>query len=150
MGTAFSTGVVVFCYCNIFRHVRRHRQEILNHASISMNTRNNKVSITNSMNREERKTLARQKKSTLTMVYILLFFFLCYFPALVYQVVAATAARTGEHNQSLRIAYRIVFTLVELNSSLNPVLYCLRITELREAVMKVAKKHIKRSSNVTH
>ena len=74
MGTALSTGVVVFCYCNIFRHVRRHRQEILNHASVSMNTRNNKVSITNSMNREERKTLARQKKSTLTMVYILYIF----------------------------------------------------------------------------
>ena len=67
-----------------------------------------------------------------------------------YQVVAAIAVRTGEHNQSLRIAYRIAFTLVELNSTLNNVLYCLRITELREAVMKVVKKHIKRSRDVTH
>ena len=149
MGTVFSTGVVVFCYGNIFGHVRRHRQQILNHATVSMNTRNKNVCIANSMNREERKTIARLKNSTLTMVYILLFFFLCYFPALVYQV-AAAAVRSGEHNQSLRITYRIVFTLVELNSSLNPVLYCLRITELREAVMKVVKKPIKRRKVVTH
>ena len=149
MGTALSTGVVVFCYGNIFLHVRRHRQQILNHVSVSMNTRNKKVCINNSINSEERKTMVRQKKSTLTMVYILLFFFLCYFPALVYQVVAATAMRTGEHSQSLRIAYRIVFTLVELNSSLNPVLYCLRITELREAVVKVVKKPVKRRRDVT-
>ena len=83
------------------------------------------------------------------MVYILLFFFLCYFPSFVYQVVAATAMRTGERNHLLRITYRIVFTLVELNSSLNPVLYCLRITELREALIKVLRKAIKRSWDVT-
>ena len=62
MGTALSTGVVVFCYGNIFLHVRRHRQQILNHVSVSMNTRNKKVCINNSINSEERKTLIRQKK----------------------------------------------------------------------------------------
>ena len=144
MGTALSTGVVVFCCGNIFLHVRRHRQQILNHVSVSMNTRNKKVCINNSINSEERKTLIRQKKSTLTMVYILLFFFLCYFPVFVYQVVAAIAVRTGEHSQSLRVTYRIAFTLAEVNSSLNPALYCLRIAELREALMKVLKSAIKR------
>ena len=79
------------------------------------------------------------------MAYILLFFVLGYFPVFVYQVVAATIAmRTGERNQLLRVAYRAIFTLAELNSSLNPVLYCLRITELRKAVMKVVKKATKR------
>ena len=145
MGTALFTGVVLFCYCKIFVHVRRHSQQFLNHATICTNIRKNEVCITNSINNEERKILARQKKSTLTMAYILLFFVLCYFPVFVYQVVAAAIAmRTGERNQLLRVAYRAIFTLAELNSSLNPVLYCLRITELRKAVMKVVRKATKR------
>ena len=141
MGTALCTGVIVFNYSKILVHVRQHRQQILNRVSVSMNTRNNKVSITNSINSEERKILARQKKSTRTVIYILLLFFLCYFPVFAYQV-AAALVRYGEHNQALRITYRIAFTLAEVNSSLNPALYCLRITELREAVMRVVRKAI--------
>ena len=62
MGIALFTGVVLFCYGNIFAHVRRHRQQILNHATVSIDTRNKRVCLTNLMNREERKTMARQKK----------------------------------------------------------------------------------------
>ena len=142
MGTALFTGVVVFCYGKIFLLIRRHRQQILRQVPFSMNA-SISVRATNLKDKAEKKTMARQKKCTLNMVYILLFFFLCYFPTFAYQVVAAVV-RTGENDQLLRLAYRCVFTLTELKSSLNPVLYCLQIVEIREAVMKVVKKATKR------
>ena len=144
---SLSTGILVVCYSKIFILVRRHRQQILNQVSVSIKTRENKVCIsvrgTSSQNSAEKLTMTRQKKSTLTMVYILLFFFLCYLPSIVYQVVVVTSGIHGD-DESLRVAYRYTFTLISVNSSLNPVLYCLRITELREAVINVVKKTVKR------
>ena len=82
---------------------------------------------------------ARHKKASLTMFYILLFFFLCYLPSFAYQITAATI-RPREDDRTMRIVYRLTFSVAMVNSALNPVLYCLRIDDLRTAVRILINK----------
>ena len=50
--------------------------------------------------------MARQKKSTLTMFYILIIFLLCILPLFVYQIVVVIL-NPPEDDQSVRLAYHM-------------------------------------------
>ena len=82
------------------------------------------------------------KKSTLTMFYILIIFLLCILPLFVYQIVVVIL-NPPEDDQSVRLAYRFASSFSMLNRALNPALYCLRIDELREAVVNFVSKRFK-------
>ena len=113
-------GISAFCYTKIFRRLRqpqaqvqnRVRQEKTNEGGIPLN-------------------IARYKKTVSTALWVQLTLVACYLP---YGVVSAiTHPYTPSHN----VAVRLTQTLILLNSSLNPILYCWKITSVRKAVKDI-------------
>ena len=82
------------------------------------------LSATNELN------IARYKKAVSTAIWLQLTLVACYLP---YGVVTALAT-SGGRSSSVSNAYYYVVSLVYLNSSLNPILYCWKIEEVRQGV----------------
>ena len=115
----FSSLIVTFwAYSKIYKQVRRHHRCIQDQ---EISTR-----ITG---------MAKYKKSTITMAYVLGLFVLSNAPFLGVVV----AHRFQGYTNSVKVAYIYVSTLVFISSSVNPVIYCWRITEIRRAVVKTVK-----------
>ena len=74
--------------------------------------------------------IARYKKAVSSALWVQLVLIACYLP---YGIVVALWAYTGPQSVVFLVA-RCTITLVYLNSSLNPVIYCWKIKELREVV----------------
>lgn len=115
----FSSLIVTFwAYSRIYKEVKRH------HRSIQDQEKSARVT-----------AIAKHKKSTVTMVYILGLFVLSNAPFLGVVV----TQRIQGYTNSVKVAYIYASTIVFMSSSVNPVIYCWRITEIRRAVVKVTK-----------
>ena len=71
--------------------------------------------------------IARYKKTVSTIMWVQLALVVCYVP---WVIVAVLDANESEHD----VAWMTATTLVYLNSSLNPILYCWKIREVKQAV----------------
>ena len=67
------------------------------------------------------------------MLYVVSLFLACFIPFLT--VLVAKRQRGG--GPTLNIIYNVFATVVYLNSSLNPFVYCYRLKEIRVAVFKI-------------
>jgi len=109
-------------YLRVLKYVRRHENHIRDQKTIQTAQR---------CPVEYRLTkMTRYKKSTLTMVYILGIFVLCYIPFLCVKVVY----KIDGYTTSVKTASLYASTIVFLNSSFNPLVYCWRIPDIRKAV----------------
>ena len=73
------------------------------------------------------------KRSAVTMLYIMVLFLACYIPFL-----STLVARMHEgRSLRLNIIYNFTATIVYMNSSLNPFIYCFRSKDIRIAVLKL-------------
>lgn len=85
--------------------------------------------------------IKRIKRSSRTMIAIFVLFCFCYLPNL-----SVTTSLIFKESQTmerqLRIAYEFSIFMVCINGSLNPVIYCFRISEFRKAVYKLVGKAI--------
>ena len=121
-----SLAISALSYLKIYLSLRRHRnsmQDIVQQRHPNgrrMNTLN----------------IARYRKTVSTALYVQLALLACYLP---YGVVVATALASG-YLPSFNIAVRLTITLVLLNSSLNPILYCWKIRSVRKAVKEILKQ----------
>ena len=107
-------------YCKIYSAVRRHKNQI--QAMQIQQVEQNAKMVTN---------LTRSRKSALCAFYVYFVFLICYLP-----VAFTLAARlTGDLNTALKISTLSSWTLVYLNSSLNPVIYCWKMRHIRRAMM---------------
>ena len=80
---------------------------------------------------QEKSSLIRYQKSLKTMLYVVCLVLLCYLPYICLSLpVVFTGRSVGE-----RAAWTIIDTLILLNSSLNPFVYCWRTKPVRRAVM---------------
>ena len=108
--------ISIFCYTKIHHKLRHHQvqaqnhvpQEKLNRGGIPLN-------------------IARYKKTVSSIMWVQLTLLVCYIP---WGVVAVLYAN-GIHHQ---VAWDAATTLIYLNSSLNPILYCWKIGEVKQAV----------------
>ena len=108
-------------YMKVLKYVRRHENQI--HDQNASNP--DRYPASNRL-----LGIRRYRKSTLTMAYIVGIFVLCYIPFLCVKL-----AHTIEgYTVSVKTAYVYATTVVFLNSSFNPVVYCWRITDIRRAV----------------
>lgn len=110
-------------YIMIYRLVRRHQLQI----------RQQCFTRSPDDNRNKTIDMVRYKRSTITMLYILGFFLLCYFPFLLVMLVEVAI---GETLQS-KAAYLYTVTSIFINSALNPLIYCWRMMEIRMAIRKI-------------
>ena len=103
----------IFCYTKIFLTLRHHNTQIQNHAQ--------QPNQTNQLN------IARYKKAVSTALWLQLTLVACYLPYCI--EVASRPFSTLDPSAKIYTG-----TLVFLNSSLNPILYCWKIEEVRQAV----------------
>ncbi|XP_068684475.1 adenosine receptor A3-like [Montipora foliosa] len=120
----------MFSHTMIFFNLRQHRTRVQDRRShedppIACSRLRSEVSI------------AKHKKAVSSVLWVQLALLICYLP---YSVIITLRNIKGELSQTLLLSeqYAIVFALV--NSSLNPLLYCWKIIEVRQAVLATLKK----------
>ena len=80
--------------------------------------------------------IARYKKAVYSALWVQLALVVCYVP---YSVVAILIASSEIYSSQLIVSSRIVLVFVFFNSSLNPFLYCWKISEVRQAVIETIR-----------
>ena len=112
--------VTLSMHTHVFRRVRHHRNQIRDRFELAA-----------SFDGQRWIDMARHKKSTATILYILGAFIFCYVPFLG----TILAEISGGYTLSVKIAYQYTTSIVFFSSTLNPILYCWRIREIRRAAM---------------
>ena len=108
--------ISIFSYTKIFLTLRHHQNQVQDHVQ--------QPNQTNQLN------MARYKKAVSSAIWLQLTLVACYLP---HVIVVVFRAQSGL-NTSLYQARSYTITLVYLNSSLNPILYCWKIDEVRQTV----------------
>ena len=111
-------------YCKMHAVVRRHRNEINSALQVQQVAQNGKQA-----------SDARLKKTALATFYVYIVFLGCYVP---YFCVRAASIISGESVLRQHLFYYFL-TLMYLNSSLNPLVYCWKMRNIRQAVMSVLR-----------
>ena len=113
------------CYLKIYLLVRHHKTEIL-----TQRTQVTQEQIENEAN------AAKLKKSATSTFYLYLVFVACYVPRMCIMSIISSA---GESTALLRHLRLYTFTLVFLNSSLNPLIYCWKMRHIGKAIMVILR-----------
>ena len=117
---------IVVCVC-VLQIVRKHERRIESEAILSAHLHDRR--------RVDNKSF---KRASVTMVGILSSYFLCYTPFLsVVLLISKTSRDSNVATAGEKLAYDIAGTIILVFSSFNPCFYCLRITELRQAVVNL-------------
>ena len=115
IGVTLCLVISIFSYTKIFFTLRHHQNEVQDHVQQSNQTNLLKI--------------ARYRKAVSSALWLQFTLVVCYLPSLI----LATLAIEAEPS-SVSLAFSYSSTLVYLNSSLNPILYCWKIDEVRQAV----------------
>ena len=115
-----TTGLL---YCKLYAAVRHHTKQI--HA----------LQVQQATQNEDMANAARLKKSSLATFYVYFVYLVCYLPLSCY-LFAKTV--NGETHLLSRLSY-FTRTLVFLNSSLNPLIYCWKMRHIRQTVMNILR-----------
>ena len=122
--------ISTFCYIRIYLTVRHHRLQI--------QTQQLAVQCRYAANNT---TMMRLKRSALNTFLFYVFMITCYFPAYVLLMIF------GLGYMKWATEWAIASTVVFMNSSINPILYCWRLRELRVAVVKTVKRVLRLQGN---
>ena len=114
-----TTGLL---YCNIYAAVRHHTKQI--HA----------LQVQQATQNEDMANAARLKKTSLATFYVYFVYLVCYLP-----VSCVVFAEKNGKTPLLSHLYHITLTLVFLNSSLNPLIYCWKMRHIRQSVMNILR-----------
>ena len=120
----FSIIVSTFSYTKIFFTLRHQQAQVQDHVQPEQSSRGRSVL-----------NIARYKKTVYSVAWIQFAMLACYGP----YIVMAFLWNFGIIDYS-KIAGEVFFCLVFLNSSLNPVLYCWRIKDVRQEVKNTIRK----------
>ena len=116
IGTSLCLVISSFSYTKIFLTLRHHQNQVQDHVK--------QPNQTNQLN------IPRYKKAVSTAIWLQLTLVACYLP---YCVVAAS-------RPSSTLTWMYAATLLFLNSSLNPILYCWKIKEVRQAAKNTIRQ----------
>ena len=122
--TIFSIIVSTFSYSTIFFTLRHQQAQVEDHVQPEQSSRVRSVL-----------NIARYKKTVYSVAWIQFAMLACYGP----YIVMAFLWSFGIIDYS-KIAGEVFFCLVFLNSSLNPVLYCWRIKDVRQEVKNTIRQ----------
>ena len=112
----------IVSYTKIFLSLRRHQARLQDHAQ-----RPNKTFPLN---------IARYKEAVSSAIWLQVTMITCYLP----QGIVAVFSINSEVSSSAFLASHYTATLVFINSSLNPILYCWKIQEVRQAVKDTIRR----------
>ena len=125
--SAIFTGVCLaistLCYIRIYQVAQRHRLQIhVQEQAVQRHIVENRIS------------RMRLKQSAVNTFIIYIFLIACYIPSYILLFLY------GISYADWKTEWTISTTIVFMNSSMNPILFCWRIRELRVAVLKAARK----------
>ena len=125
--TIFSIIVSTFSYSTIFFTLRHQQAQVEDHVQPEQSSRVRSVL-----------NIARYKKTVYSVAWIQFAMLACYGP----HFVMSFLLQFGNIDDSIErtIADEVFFSLVFLNSSLNPVLYCWRIKDVRQHVKNTIRQ----------
>jgi len=119
---ATSFLVTLMSTLKIFQIVRRHQRQI---SQQHQNVQSNTVDV------------LKCRKSAVTVLYVYGLFVIFYLPLCATMVVETLTGYTLR----VKVAYDYAATAVFINSFLNPLVYCMRIGEIRRAVKNLLKRN---------
>ena len=111
-------------YTKILRALRLHHTQIQDHAQQS-------PSQPNALN------IALYRKAVYSTLWVQLALFVCYLPSCIVIVLYTLGKISATH---LNVIGTVMGVLVSFNSTLNPFLYCWKISEVREAVKQTLRQ----------
>ena len=120
----FSTAciiIITFFNFKIYVAVRRHAHQI------------QALQVQQAAQDEVMANAGRLRKSAFTTVYVYLLFLVCYLPQMCWGI-AAEAPESGIPDTDAGLYF---FTLVCLNSSLNPLIYCWKMRNIRHNIINI-------------
>ena len=115
--TTLSVATSVFCYTRIHVRLRHHQVQQRNHVPQGQ-PNDGRIPL----------NIARYKKTIASVLWVQLALFACYIP------IGVTFALDCIGIQSHGVVFLTTNSLVYFNSSLNPILYCWKIKEVKKAV----------------
>ena len=119
-------GVSMYSYTRIFVRLRHHQTQVQDN-------------VTRQPNQTSLLNIARYRKTASSALWLQLTLVVCYLPF----VVAAPLAFKKilrRPSSAFFLAREFTVTLVYFNSSLNPILYCWKIREVRQAVKEIVRQ----------
>ena len=124
----FSLFISVFSYAKIFKTLRYRQVHV--HGNTQQGQRPNGKG--NQLN------IARYKKTVYSIAWVQLALFICYFPLNL--MVFLRLLGKLPFSTEISILWELFVTLLYLNSSLNPALYCWRVRDVRQEVKNMIRK----------
>ena len=142
---AFGFIITIVVYTRIYLTVRRHKNQI------------HSLQVQEVAHSDEIKHFIVLVKSTASIFYVCLLLLICYLPFLI----CTAVIRIYGSSIALKQFFLYSMTLIFLNSSLNPVVYCWKMRHVRHAIVNILRKmsrtinrplriNYNRSSSVVH
>ena len=117
----------IYCYTRIFLRLRNHQTQVQDN-------------VEGQPNQTIPQNIARYKKTVSSALWLQLTLGFCYLPVTLVRPLVIQGTIRGELSSALYLAGVFTYTLVYFNSSLNPILYCWKITEVRQAAKDTIRK----------
>lgn len=133
----FLIGVNTWCYYKIMRVVRQHQVQIHSQASVLNHATLHEETVFPEQNSWK---MSRYMKSLKTAFYIAGAFVLCYVPLASFLSLLQFAPKSAFSKHTISSLLIVAETVVFVNSSLNPVIYFWRVTNLRLAAIHQLRK----------
>ncbi|XP_066030417.1 histamine H2 receptor-like [Pocillopora verrucosa] len=127
---AFGFIVTFVVYTRIYFTVRRHKKQI------------HSMQVQEVAHSDEIKNFIVLIKSTVSLFYVYLLLLICYLP---FFICSAVIRILGSSIASKHF-FLYSLTLIFLNSSLNPVIYCWKMRHVRHAIMDILRKMSRKSN----
>ncbi|XP_078361679.1 melanocyte-stimulating hormone receptor-like [Oculina patagonica] len=115
-----------YCYIKIYLTLRHHQTQVQDH--VQQGQQNGGGIALN---------IARYRKTVSSALWIQMTLLACYLP---YGIFVAAVLIPGLHTPSLNFAWAITISLLLLNSSINPLLYCWKMRMVRQAVKETIRQ----------
>ena len=116
--------ISILSYTKIFHTLRHNRTQVQSHVHQEQHSQTSRLNI------------ARYRKAVSSALWVQLALVFCYLP----YAIAGVLMTESEQSTTLYIVQELTVTLVFLNASLNPILYCWKIREVRQAVKDTIKR----------
>ena len=127
---AFSFIVTFVVYIRIYFTVRRHKNQI------------HSMQVQEVTHSDEIKNFVFLIKSTVSIFYVYLLLLICYLPFFICKAVIRIYGSSIALKQFLLYSMTLIF----LNSSLNPVIYCWKMRHVRHAIVNILRKMFRTSN----
>ena len=115
----------IYSYTRIFLRLRRHQTQVQDN-------------VTGQPNQTTPLNIARYRKTASSALWLQLTLLVCYLPYIILPF--ALRENQGKVSSGFILALQFAGTLLYLNSSLNPILYCWKIREVRHAVKDTVRQ----------